>query len=414
MTPVRRPPVLIFEPEHLGHQPSYVRALASWLERYPTVLDASFVVGRPLLERLRAEDGFDLERSPSVKVRVLSEREVSRCTEGGLARKAMARWRVLRRHLADSRALHAHVLFLDPFQLPLALGLSPGAGRTLSGILFRPSVHGLEGKADRRPRAERVRDALKGALYGRMLRNPSLRCVLTLDPLFPAYARRAFSAGAKVVALPDPIIEDVGRRGDLGADVEAAPGTGRVVFLMFGALAARKGVIEILEALLSLPRETRERVRVVLAGRIDADCAAAVAGLRRRLAEADPGTPSLCVVDRFLSTAELEWLVVHSDVVLATYRRHVGSSGALVWAARHGKPVIAQDYGLVGALVGEFHLGERVDATRPEAIAAAVSDLTRKERRQAITDEAQWQRFLAGRTADDFAAQLCEAVREAA
>ncbi len=48
----RRPHALIFEPEHLGHQPAYVRALASWLERNPLATDVSFVVGRQLLDAL--------------------------------------------------------------------------------------------------------------------------------------------------------------------------------------------------------------------------------------------------------------------------------------------------------------------------------------------------------------------------
>jgi len=410
----QRQHVLIFEPEHVGHQPSYVRALASWLERYPPAMDVSFVVGQRLLDRLWVEDGFDLQLNPVAKVRVLTEDEIVRCTVGGMVRKAMARWRILCSQLEAAGANHAHILFLDPFQLPLALGLEPGVGKTLSGILFRPSVHELGDYGGRAPVAERMRDGLKATLYGRMLRNPSLSRVLTLDPFFPAYARRAFRFGEKVGALPDPIIENAGEGGSIGADVRAAPGAGRVVFLMFGALAARKGVLEILHALQSLPADVRARVRIVLAGRIDADCATEVAELHRGLGDLDPGSESLCVVDRFLTTAELRWLIVQSDVVLATYRRHVGSSGALVWAAQHRKPLLAQDYGLVGALVREYRLGEVVDATRPNAIAAAVRDLVGDEKRKALGEGADWQRFLAGRTADNFAAQVMGAVREAA
>ena len=407
-------PVLVFEPEHLGHQPSYVRALASWLERTASGRPVTFVVGARLLERLQAEDEFDLQASRGANVSVLSDDEVRRCTEGGLARKAMARWNILSERIETAGASHAHVLFLDPFQLPLALGLRPPGGKTLSGILFRPSVHGVACPGDDIPVGERLRDALKATLYGRMLRNPSLTRVLTLDPFFPDYARRSFRAGDKVFALPDPVIADVAANGAIGPDVSAAPASGRVVFLMFGALAARKGVLEVLRALLALPVEVRAQVRLVLAGRIDSDCAAEVESLRSRVAEWDRGGASLCVVDRFLTTAELEWLVSRADVVLATYRRHVGSSGALVWAAQHRKPVIAQDYGLVGALVREYRLGETVDATRPEAIAASIERCASSRTRGALADQADWQRFLAGRTADEFAAQVFGAVQEAA
>jgi glycosyltransferase involved in cell wall biosynthesis len=413
MSRPRTPHALIFEPEHLGHQPAYVHALASWLQRNAVPMEVTFVVGRPLLERLRAEDSFDLERSVAVGVSVLTDDEVSRCTQGSVARKAMARWSVVCGRLAATGATHAHVLFLDPFQLPLALGRSPGHGRTLSGILFRPSIHSL-GASDHVPAAERFRDSLKAALYGRMLRNSSLTRVLTLDPFFPQHARERFANGAKVRTLPDPIIEDSTASGVIGVDVVSAPVDGRAMFLMFGALTVRKGVLEILQALLALPADVRARIRVVLAGRIDPECAAQVAELRRRLESVDAGAESLWVVDRFLSTAELEWLVERSETVLVTYRRHVGSSGALVWAARHGKPVLAQDYGLVGALVREYRLGEVVDATDPEAIAAAIVGLADPDTRRSIAANADWRRFLAGRSADEFASQVVDAIREAA
>ena len=413
MSDRRTPHALIFEPEHLGHQPAYVHALASWLQRNAVPIDVTFVVARPLLERLRAEDGFDLERSTAIQVSVLSDEQTSRCTQGGMVRKAMARWGIVCDRLESTGATHAHMLFLDPFQLPLALGRSPGAGRTLSGILFRPSIHAI-GENGNVPAAERFRDALKATLYGRMLRNASLSRVLTLDPFFPQFAQARFAHGDKVRALPDPIIEDSAASGVIGVEVVSAPTDGRAMFLMFGALTARKGVLEILQALLVLPTEVRARIRVVLAGRIDADCAAEVAELRRRLESVDPGGESLRIVDRFLSTAELEWLVARSDTVLVTYRRHVGSSGALVWAARHGKPVLAQDYGLVGALVREYRLGEVVDATDPAAIAKAMIGLADTDTRQSLASNADWQRFLAGRSADEFAGQIMDTIREAA
>ena len=404
---------LVFEPDYLGHQPAYVRALASWLGRNAVPVDVTFVVGRPLLERLRAEDGFELERNGGVKVSVLSDEETARCTQGGLVRRAIARWGVMCERLDVTGASHAHILFLDPFQLPLALGRSPGPGRTLSGILFRPSIHAVGDGGDAQA-TERFRDALKATLYGRMLGNASLTRVLTLDPFFPQYARGRFAHGDKVRALPDPIIEDSTASGEIGADVVSAPAGGRTMFLMFGALTVRKGVLEILQALIALPTAVRARVQLVLAGRIDPDCAAEVEELRRRLESIDPGSESLRVVDRFLSTAELKWLVARSEVVLATYRRHVGSSGALMWAAQHGKPVLAQDYGLVGALVREYRLGEVVDSTNPAAIAAAVSHFTDAGARRSLSANADWSRFLAGRSADEFAEQVMDAIREAA
>ncbi len=55
------------------------------------------------------------------------------------------------------------------------------------------------------------------------------------------------------------------------------------------------------------------------------------------------------------------YLLKRCDVVLIPYQRHVGSSGLLIWAASAGKPVITQDFGLIGALTRAYKLGQTVD-----------------------------------------------------
>ena len=81
----------------------------------------------------------------------------------------------------------------------------------------------------------------------------------------------------------------------------------------------------------------------------------------------------LRIDDRRLQSGELAALVRQSDVVLAPYQRFVGSSGVLLWAALNGKPVLAQDYGLVGRLTREHRLGVSVDAGTPSAIAREIT-----------------------------------------
>src|SRR3546814_14935073 len=63
------------------------------------------------------------------------------CTHRRLAVSGFARWWTMRRQLAASGARHGLFLEFDHLSLPLALRLPLGPGRTVSGILFRPSVH---------------------------------------------------------------------------------------------------------------------------------------------------------------------------------------------------------------------------------------------------------------------------------
>jgi glycosyltransferase involved in cell wall biosynthesis len=148
-------------------------------------------------------------------------------------------------------------------------------------------------------------------------------------------------------------------------------------------------------------------VLVTLAGRMDEPTRAAV---QQQLARHPDLARRLRVVDRFLTTAELEWIVRDTDVVLAPYLRFVGSSGTLLWAAAHRKPVLAQDYGLVGALTRQYELGVTVDTQDSIAVARALALLADDDERARRRDRIQADEFLAGRSATDFAASWLDAL----
>jgi len=409
---MRRIQVLFFEPEHLGHQPAYVRAIAEWLDRERPPLDAVFSVSDALVARLRDEDGLELGRI--ARLRMPPTAELHDCNRGPIHRRAMARWRLINREMYATGASHAHALFLDPLQLPLALGRTAGADRGISGILFRPSVHEVYVESTGRGWRERARDRIKLASYARMFRNPTLKAVLSLDPLFPDYAHRHFAGGSKVRGVPDPIVEAPSPGAAIAAASTVARDDARCCFLLFGALSERKGVKVVLQALESMSTEQRARIRLLLAGRLDDDCRAAVAATRTRLTQSGGNAGELEVLDRFLPTDELAALVQRSDVVMAPYQRHVGSSGALVWAARHGRPVLAQQYGLVGALVRRHGLGVAVDSSDAGRVADAMLRLSCPDARAAAYRKEGQAEFLAGRSSDEFASKVCGTVLEVA
>jgi glycosyltransferase involved in cell wall biosynthesis len=86
----------------------------------------------------------------------------------------------------------------------------------------------------------------------------------------------------------------------------------------------------------------------------------------------------LRVYDRRLDDTELAGLVRRSDVVLAPYQRFVGSSGVLLWAARAGRPVLAQDFGLVGRLTRDHGLGVAVDSSDPAQLARQIAHMVER------------------------------------
>jgi glycosyltransferase involved in cell wall biosynthesis len=82
----------------------------------------------------------------------------------------------------------------------------------------------------------------------------------------------------------------------------------------------------------------------------------------------------LHLVDAFVADTTLHEYVRRAQVLLAPYRKFVGSSGMLIWAWRYGKPLISQGEGYVGWVVRHYGLGTPVNTADPASIAAAISD----------------------------------------
>jgi glycosyltransferase involved in cell wall biosynthesis len=359
--------VLVFEPDGEGHAQEWLEHLIRHRDRE---MELSILAPAATCAALgRALPAMAVDRVDLIPMSPLEHRL---CTFRPLALAAFARWWVARRHLAASRTDEGVFLSIDLQSLPLALGLGMGRAR-ISGILFRPSVHYAALGPYTPSRSERLRDWRKGVLYRRMLRNSALSQVFSLDPFFAAYARDHYVQGKKVVALPDPALP-------AAEPMAATPGVqgfvpkGRVGFLLFGYLAERKGPLVLLDALARLPRSIASQVAVLLAGRVDPALKARIGQRRAELAACRPEL-WLRIEDRRLNEAELAALVQRSDVVLAPYQRFVGSSGVLLWAARAGRPVLAQEYGLVGRMTRDHGLGLTVDSSRPGELARKITHM---------------------------------------
>ena len=389
--------ILVFEPDAEGHSQEWLQHLMEFAaadERLPALCLA---VPETLCQTLA--QSMPMNVGERIRLIPLSPLELRLCTDRHLSVAAFARWWTMRRHLRRSGASSGFFLSLDLLSLPLALGLGAG-GKPLSGILFRPSVHyrsfGIQGTS----RREWLRDLRKDFLYRLMLRNPALRCVLSLDPFFPAHAARRYACGEKVQALPDPaqpIVEATIPFGDAAGKLPPE----RIGFLLFGYLTERKGPLVLLEALERLTPPVVARIAILLAGRVDPAIRDRLDASRRRLTARHP---ELClhIDDRRLERAELESLVARSDVVLAPYQRFVGSSGVLLWAANARRPVLAQEYGLVGRLTRDHGLGLAADSSDPVRLAAAITQMVERGPQSFINQTAA-QAFVQSQTPNRFA-----------
>jgi glycosyltransferase involved in cell wall biosynthesis len=403
--PAHEEKILVLEPDSEGHSQEWLRHLIDFV----SAGDAhriEIVASESLCAALRPAVVNGAHRRVSLSP--LSPAEQRLCTHRRLAVSGFARWWVMRRHLRRSGARSGFFLSIDHLSLPLACGLGVGGAR-LSGILFRPSVHyAVLGSYDP-TRAERLRDLRKALLYRLMLRNPAVDSVLSLDPYFPGYAMSHYAGGEKVQALPDPAhAASIPVGSEQFADYAPA---GRIGLLLFGYLARRKGPLELLSALQRLKPQTAGRVAVMLAGRVDPEIRDELEARRLELAQAQPSL-WLQVADRRLDSAEIDSLIDRSGVVLAPYQRFVGSSGVLLWAARAGRPVLTQDFGLIGRLTRDYGLGLATDSSDPACLAFAIERIV-EGGAQALFDPAGARRFVSSRTPEHFAAMVMSGTRSA-
>ncbi len=390
------PHVLIFEPDPHGHTREWLAHLRYFAEQEHPGWRITFVVAPEL--------AAELAPSAHIDIVPLGASENRLCLHSFLPVSGFVRWWVMRRHLKRSGAGHGVFLSLDHLSLPFALGFRAGS-KPISGILFRPSTHYRELDPGNAPNVrERIRDFRKRILYALMLRNGAVRKVLSLDLYFPAHAKHVFARGYKVEAIGDPAFP-LAPPGAIARDTSNA----RTTFLLFGALAERKGILTLLAALREIAPGTAEKISVIIAGRIEPEIETLVQESADALRHAQPAL-HLALDNRHLPMDELSALIRRCDVVLAPYKRFVGSSGVLLWAANAGKPVITQSYGLLGKLCREHALGLCIDTCNPAALAAAIETAARNPSQH--FDSARAATFAASRKPRCFAAALFDAISD--
>ncbi len=260
------------------------------------------------------------------------------------------------------KADHVFLLELDPFIYALATARLPCR---VSGVWFRPSYHyGSSGFLH-----EGLRQWALGRLKYVVLRalccRPRIGRLLVFDQWAARYAAHRFGTD-KVRYVPDPSAFRVG-----GPNVSEESPKDRRVFSILGAISRRKGVFSVLESLGRLTPEEQSAIELRIVGRTDS-------GDREKLASAVRTArvkTSVRIVhrDAFVSDEQMEVEIAQADAILLLYQSFVGSSGLLIRAALHGRPVVATRYGLLGALVAHRHLGITVSPRDQTAIAYAIS-----------------------------------------
>jgi glycosyltransferase involved in cell wall biosynthesis len=236
--------------------------------------------------------------------------------------------------------------------------------------LFFPRAHYPKAYGSALSASERARAAFQEHLVRRWRRRPDAHALLTLDE--QAARRWARGRGAPAHWLPEPPVD---------APSHWPPPACRAGCLLFGSLAARKGIDRLAAAVCTAPHG----LRVTLAG-------ASEPGFSRRLEEyvcsMRAAGADVAVLDRQLTPQEGADMLAHSRCAVLPYPRHNGMSRVLVEAAAARTPVVVESHGLVGHLVRSHGLGAAVDSADPVTLAKAIRRFTDHEREAKAHEDA--------------------------
>jgi glycosyltransferase involved in cell wall biosynthesis len=403
---------LIFEPEYFGHHVSYVQILLSFINCNSVNHEFIFITHPEVIKRLKSFHHIsDSPKQNNIKLISLKNHEILKCNTKNLVLKSLACWLTTKMYANQLKADHIHYLYLDHMQLPLSLRLPLPKAVTISGILFRPSVHYSQFSKNDRNIKEIIRDARKNVFYRFMLKNPIVSVVFTLDQYFLEYYKERLHNSNKLRFLPDPTILTENNGQFYSEEPTISFRNTTKLFLLFGALDERKGIYRTLEAICKLHPDVLDKARFIYAGQLNPHIEH---DFIERLKKARHSNQNMNVdiQNQYLSNQEIRELVKACDVVLMPYQRHVGSSGLLLTAAAFRKPVITQDFGLLGTLTKKYRLGLVVDTIDPHEIAKAIERFVYSDVSEYEVDPQGMANFVNNRTPELFASTLISTITQ--
>ncbi len=254
---------------------------------------------------------------------------------------------------------HVFFPYLDYCLHATALLGSPCGRVNWSGICMRPSFH-YSGAGVIAPKPKW--SSIKERLFYRLLQQPSLHKLLTIDELLEQQTRRKIHFNAQKLAfVPDPAeltnhFDRVSARKQLGIPEQD------FVILVYGAIDGRKGVEDLLAGVRF--KQFQKNIKILVMGRH-------TPAIKEKLLS----EPQVLSIDRYVDTATEEAGFRAADVVWMGYNAHYAMSGVLVLAAFAGKPVIATRNGLIGWMTRQHNLGVAINCEDSALIDKAVRHL---------------------------------------
>jgi glycosyltransferase involved in cell wall biosynthesis len=279
--------------------------------------------------------------------------------------------RIYRRIAKEIRGQGPISLLIIPFIDDCLIGLGctddAFAGTSWVGITMRTMFHYIDVGIDAPPQKLRW---LRRFILLRIMRQPSLKTLFSIDPTFAAYSNEQSEPEYRKVAfLPDPAAQHSALPSRHNARTALNIPYESKVVLLYGEIATRKGVFSLLRS--AADSRCSESIFVLLAGRSVNPLTISENSAFQQLREQG----RVRWLNGYVNEEQEPDLLAATDCMWVGYTDFYGMSGVMVLAARHSIPVIASKQGLIGFLTKSYDIGRLVDPAATATVITALNSL---------------------------------------
>lgn len=338
-----------------GHKYGFVNNLLAYVGKHKTLDSFVFLVNYSTAFELKSEWSH-------VKVISLSQAEQFEInSQKGFIAKSAAEWKYIDKYTRKNACDRLILMELDPYQIEIGKKETP---YRISGIWFRPYARMEPESGSLKHRILFWRTKLQKRLVMTWAkRNKQLDKIFILnDEEMPSWLN---GNKERFFTLPDPYFDYPSLESFDIREKYGIPGN-NLILLQFGYMDERKNNENIIAALDKLGLQD---LTLLVVGKHRE-------GYEQKLLSLRPSTApyQMVVKNDFVSDAEMESVFQQSDLILRMNVNFFGSSGIVGIAARHNKPVIVSDSGVMAGLVRKYRLGDVVNPYDITAISQVVSN----------------------------------------
>lgn len=357
--------LLFFDIQYTGHHIEYINHILNYLLLNNQPQNKYYFVVHPNFFNLNKNVVNLVSELNNVIFIEVSESHIDRINVSNKFKKSINNTKIVKYYVEKFKIDICYLMFFNNFQLGLSIVNLPCK---IKGILFMQftnmTINSFQSFYYYLRRFLPLVFALKNKNINSIFVLNDKQSILKLNSKFKK--QNLF----KYLVDPIPKIEPIH---NFRLDEEYNISNDKTVFLHFGALSDRKGVLEIIESSYLINQNLQKKITILIAGKTSDTLLEKK--IEQNIILANKNTDVQIIWDNnFVSNSKMASLFQSSDFILMPYKNPEASSGILGHAINAAKPVIGPSSGLIGRLIKYYKIGHSLKYINPICIADAINN----------------------------------------